>query len=186
MPAGSPPLEQITGITDAQRQAIYEHMVWFDLNNLPTAADDPYEVTGLVIMENMAIHNPDGSYTVTKGTLEHLLRDTEAPLPVSASTPARTKAVDDIATRMPAFATTRLQNFKRANPNDSPDSRTKYQKEFSREIIRMEANATKPGAPPSTTVPGGGSGTGRPSAPATLPPSTSTSTTPGTSLFILG
>jgi hypothetical protein len=179
LPAADMPPKQITAITDEQRQALYESMIWFDLNDLPTAADDQYEVTGLVLLENMATLNGDGSYTVSKGILETLFHGTETPLPVSASTPARTERVDDVASRLSASANRRLHLFKRTNPNNSPASKVKYQKEFSVEITSMEAKAPTPSAPPSTTGPGGGSGTGPPSAPATLPPSTSTSTTPG-------
>jgi hypothetical protein len=70
LPASDRPLEKITTITDGQRYAIYETMVWFTLNDLPTAADDQYEVTGLVLLENMATKQGDGSYTVSKGDLE--------------------------------------------------------------------------------------------------------------------
>ena len=179
LPAADMPLEKITTITDVQRQAIYENMVWFDLNNLPTAADDPYEVTGLVLLENMATKQDDGSYTVSKGDLEALFFGTAVPLPVGTSTPARTERVDNVASGLSASSNKRLTLFKRAHPNDSPVSKEKYRKELHTEITSMEARQPEPGAPTSTTGLGGGSGAGPSSAPATIPPSTSTSTTPG-------
>ena len=172
-------LEKIATITDVQRQGIYEIAVWFDLNNLPTAADDQYEVTGLVILENMATKQDDGSYTISKGELEELFSGTAVPVPVDASTPARTERVDNVASRMSASSNKRLTFYKRANPSDSPASREKYRKELHTEITSLEATRPGPGAPTSTTGVGGGSGAGPSSAPPTIPLPTSTSTAPG-------
>lgn len=109
LPAAGPPLETVTEISDAERLKLWRLLAWFDLNDLPTVSDDMVDVTGIVVLENMAICGADGVFRVTKGCMELLWRDTKTPLPVEALSPIRDQAIDSLATGIRASGLRRMQ-----------------------------------------------------------------------------